>query len=201
VIEISRDKEALFRTIGATNHSDNIREINDYYATEPKAVEVLLDETDEKFSTHIWEPACGEGHIAKVLQSRGYDVRCTDLVYRGFGETDSLDFLALDSKENFDGDIITNPPYSIAKEFVNKGLDVVSEGHKVVMLLKLVFLESKSRRELFNVNPPKKIFVFSKRVTCAKNGDFKSYSNGALAYAWYVWQKGWFGDTVVKWVN
>lgn len=84
---------------------------NDYYATEPRAVEVLLDH--ETFSKDVWEPACGEGHISKVLFERGYDVLSTDLVYRGFGFKTPVDFLNESFTEADDIDIITNPPISM----------------------------------------------------------------------------------------
>ena len=57
-------------------------EPNDYYATEPRAIELLLDL--ESFSDHIWEPACGEGHLSKVLEKKGYNVYSTDLIERGY---------------------------------------------------------------------------------------------------------------------
>ena len=91
-----------------------------------------------------------------------------------------------------------------AKEFALKGLELVPEGHKVFMFLKLTFLEGKTRyNELFSKYPPKKIYVFSQRVLCAKNGEFERMKAGggsAVAYAWYVWEKGFAGDTVVKWI-
>ena len=100
-------------------------------------------------------------------------------------------------------DIITNPPYRYAKEFVEHALDIVGDGRKVAMFLKLTFLESKSRRALFEKYPPKRIWVFSERVQCAKNGDFETYKQGvgtAVAYAWYIWEKGYRGETTVGWI-
>lgn len=61
--------------------------------------------------------------------------------------------------------------------------------------------ESQTRKELFSKYPLKTIYVSSTRINCAKNGDFKTYNSGAIAYAWYVWEKGYKGDTVVKWIN
>ena len=106
--------------------------------------------------------------------------------------------------EVFDGDIITNPPYKFAKEFVEQALNLVNDGNKVCMFLKLTFLESQSRRELFEKNPPKTVWVSSSRLQCAKNGDFTTYGKGvgtAVAYAWYVWEKGYHGPTTIKWFN
>lgn len=99
-------------------------------------------------------------------------------------------------------DIITNPPYKYAIEFVLRALDLVQQGRKVYMLLRLQFLEGKERYDiLYKDNPPKTIYVFSSRCNCARNGDFDKYpNNGALAHAWFVWEKGYKGDTVVKWI-
>ena len=105
--------KTVFATLGASNHSVNDREENDYYATDPIAIEKLLE--IEKFNSKVWECACGEGHLSKVLQSKGYDVKSTDLIDRGYGQS-GIDFLQCN--EVFDGDICTNPPYKFAKEFV-----------------------------------------------------------------------------------
>lgn len=70
--------------LGARNECKTEREEHDYYATEPKATELLMGL--EKFDHNIWECACGEGHISKVLEKHGYAVKSTDLIDRGFGE-------------------------------------------------------------------------------------------------------------------
>lgn len=70
------------------------------------------------------------------------------------------------------------------------------------MFLKVQFLEGKERRKLFEKYPPKVIYVSSSRINCAMNGDFEKYKfNSAVAYAWFVWEKGYCGDTVIKWIN
>jgi hypothetical protein len=72
------------------------------------------------------------------------------------------------------------------------------------MFLKLQFLESKRRKLLFLTHPPKMVYVSSSRMLCAKNADFESTIAGggsAVAYAWYVWQKGFNGVTELKWFN
>lgn len=141
----------VFKTLGSSNHTPNERAANDYYATEPQAVEMLL--ALETFAPVIWEPACGEGHISKVLAAHGYEVISTDLIYRGFGEPEPMDFLT-ETFPNFEGDIITNPPYSAGLEFVERALETVRPGGKVAMFLKVQFLEGKRRGELFAKTPP-----------------------------------------------
>lgn len=70
--------KSIFVCNGASNHSSEERQSEDYYATEPKAVELLLEQ--EKFSPYVWECACGEGHISEVLFQHGYRVESSDLL-------------------------------------------------------------------------------------------------------------------------
>ena len=97
---------AVFKTLGASNHTDTVRQREDYYATEPKATEWLCKL--ERFEGRILEPSCGEGHMSRVLEAAGYEVVSRDLVDRGYGEVS--DFLAIDNQV-WDGNIVTNPPY------------------------------------------------------------------------------------------
>ncbi|MDE6477346.1 MAG: hypothetical protein K2L48_04130 [Mycoplasmoidaceae bacterium] len=189
----------IFVTVGI-NHkkAKEDRQIDDFYATDPKALELLL--TEENFSHTIWECACGEGHLSKVLQKHNFNVISTDLVYRGFGTKNSIDFLAQELTD-FDGDIITNPPYKFALPFIQKALHTVAEGHKVAMLLRLQFLEGKTRKKFFLQNPPQKLYVSSSRLHCAINGKFEKNSSNAIAYAWFIWKKGFQGDPIIKWFN
>ncbi len=193
------NKNSIYKTLGASNHSEKERQINDYYATEPKAIDLLLAE--EKFNKNIWEVACGEGHLSERLIAHGYNVKSTDLIDRGYG-VGGVDFL--NQVEKFDGDIITNPPYKYATSFIYKALEIIPEGNKVAMFLKIQFLEGKARKELFTKHPPKVIYVSSSRLLCAKNGDFDKMRKGggsAVAYAWFVWEKGFNGDPIIKWIN
>ena len=190
------NNKSIYTRLGASNHTNKARENNDYYATEPKAIDLLLQE--ETFNKNIWECACGEGHLSKRLETNGYNVLSSDLVNRGYGQP-NIDFLMQNWK--FGGDIITNPPYKYAKEFVKKALELIPKKHKVAMFLKLQFMEGQARKQLFLSNPPKVIYVSSSRLSCAMNGDFEKYPSSAVAYAWYVWEKGFQGNTIVKWIN
>ena len=99
------------------------------------------------------------------------------------------------------GDIVTNPPYKYAKEFVLQALKVIAENKKVCMFLKLTFLEGKERKKMFKEFPPKTIYVSSSRIKCARNGDFNSFESSAACYAWFVWQKGFKGKPTIEWIN
>ena len=189
---------SVFVCNGASNHSESERQSEDYYATEPKAIHKLC--AVEQFTDTVWECACGGGHMVQALQGNGYRVYATDIIARGTISMRELDFF---TAEHSDVDIITNPPYKCATEFVEHALEIVEDGRKVAMFLKLTFLEGKARRALFERFPPKRIWVFSERVLCAKNGDFAKMREGggsAVAYAWFVWQKGYIGETTVGWI-
>ena len=195
--------KSVYSAIGASNHAvDGERQKDDYYATEPKAVEILLE--NEKFNHYVWECACGEGHISEVFKKHGYNVKSSDLIDRGYEGTEIADFLKIkkeDIKSDFPRDIITNPPYKFAKEFVEHALDLSMDSVKIAMFLKLTFLEGQARKKLFKKHPPKTIYVFSSRVKCAKNGEFEGLKSSVVCYAWFIWEKGFSGNPVIKWIN
>lgn len=195
----SGNRNSIFKTLGASNHTDEERELNDYYATDPVAAEKLLELVS--FHPMIWECACGEGHLSEVFKSNGYKVISTDLIDRGYG-IGHFDFLK--SKTPFDGDIITNPPYKLAQEFVEHALSLVPDGNYVAMFLKLTFLEGKKRGQFFKDSPPRTVFVSRSRILCAKNAEFEKIQNSggsAVAYAWFLWEKGYKGKTEIQWFN
>ena len=194
------NKNSVWKTLGASNHTEKERESLDFYATDSIAIDKLL--TVERPNISIWEICAGNGHLAQRLKDYGYAVTTSDIVQRDY----PLDFVEdfFTHKEKFVGDILTNPAYKYAKEFVLHALDLVNDGNKVYMFLKLTFLEGKARyKDLFSKYPPKVIYVFSERVLCAKNADFEGMKAGggsAVAYAWFVWQKGWEGKPTIEWI-
>ncbi len=191
--------QKLALMLGASNHSVTDRESNDFYATEPRAVEKLLSVLKRdgvRLSDPLWEPACGQGHISKVLDEAGYEVRSTDLIDRGHGSV--LNFLECD--EPWRGDIITNPPFKLSAEFIRKSLSLVGVGQRVIFFQRLNFLESAKRFALFQEFPIRYVYVHASRVGTAMGGDFQRYHAKSMAYAWYVWEKGYQGDTVMRWI-
>ena len=181
--------------LGARNYAKNEREEHDFYATDPTAIDDLLKY--ETFDKNIWECAVGQGHLAERLKKYGYKVKCSDLIDRGYPGTEIIDFLK--EKHNFNGDIITNPPYKYCTEFILNALDSIPYEHKVAMFLKLQTLEGQKRyEEIYSKYPPKTVYVFSKRKNCAKNGEFTGSS--AVCYAWFIWVKGEYTTTKLKWI-
>lgn len=196
------NKKSTFIGLQASNHSEKDREKDDYYATNPSALKIFLKKLKEdgiELDKNIHENACGGGHLSEVLKSEGYEVFSTDLIDRGYKGMNST-FDVLKQKIEWSGDILTNPPYKYAEDFLKRSMDSISDGNKVIMFLKIQFLEGKKRKELFKKYPPKYVYVNSARQLCAMNGEFEKYTATALCYCWFVWEKGFSGDPVIKWI-
>lgn len=188
-------KKDPLNTLGASNHSKKQRSELDYYGTAPSATLALLER--ETFNKNIWEPCAGHHKMSDVLESAGYSVKKSDIFSYGL-DHEIIDFL--DCIKVFDGDIVTNPPYEFATEFVIKALELIKTGNRVAMFLRTLFLEGQKRYDkIFKENPPKTVYVFSKRQVCSKVDDFTEGS--AVSYAWFVWEKGFSGNTEIKWIN
>lgn len=190
-----------FRNIGATNHSNNDREFMDLYCTEPRAVVELLKR--ERFSKNIWECAAGLGHLSEKMKELGYDVLSTDITERSYTLDKVMDFLFFDNYEQTDRDIITNPPYRFANEFIRRGYSLLKTGRKMAYLLPIRYLSGKERKQIFINFPPKTIYVFSGRITCALSGDFDKIKGNAIDYAWFVWERtkmNRYRKTKVEWI-
>lgn len=155
---------SIFSTIGASNHAKTQREKLDNYSTPTEIAEMIDDLVP--LSRDVWECACGEGNISKALLKRGHCVFSSDIVYRGFPCAE-MDFLKTSSV--VDMDIVTNPPYCVAFDFIKKSLEVITDDHYACFFLRLNFLEGKKRREFFNKFPPKYVFVSSSRISCGRS--------------------------------
>jgi len=180
-------------SIAGRKHNDGV----DYYQTPSWAVEKLLEK--EKFTGNILEPCAGAGAISKVLEAHGYEVISADIredesVYG----TTGANFLEKPAIAPV-GNVITNPPYCCACEFVKRSLEVASG--KVAMLLKLTFLESVRRYEFFKNSPLRTVYVFSSRVSMYPGNQEKQPRNGGtIAFAWFVWEPGYSGAPAIDWL-
>lgn len=188
--------DKTFPTLGVDygTHKQEHRVENDFYSTDPKAINALLE--FESFDNNIWECACGNGVLSQRLKEFGYNVTSTDIVNRGYPGTIIKDFLKCN--EPVECDIITNPPYSHVTEFILKALQLTKG--KVAMFLKIQFLESIKRYNLiFKNTPPARVYIFSKRIACHRNGDLTK-KGGPVCYCWYVWDKTYIGEPIIRWI-
>lgn len=181
--------------MSSTNRGENKRSISDYYNTPPYCIRDFLNQwiKDENITitNHIFlDPSAGGDNkhsmsypdvIKEVIGTS--NIRTMDIRPDSKAEI-IIDYLQyqLEYKPDI---IITNPPFFLAQEFITKALnDVVNDGY-VVMLLRLNFLESKTRKKFFENNMPERIYAHSARMSFVDSGKTDS-----VAYAHFVWRKG-----------
>ena len=196
----SGNGKSVFVTLGSSNHTDKEREPNDFYATDPIAIDKLIGSIGFIPSV-VWECACGTGCLSERLKQYCHGVVSTDAIDRGYGQVQ--DFLLAKEMPSGCSCIITNPPYKLATEFILHALSLLPDGGLCIMFLKTTFLEGEKRhRLLFSKYPPQRILQFSKRVLCAKNAEFQKMRKvgSAVSYAWFVWEKGYKGETTITWI-
>jgi hypothetical protein len=179
---------------GQSNVDGYERQKDDFYPTPERATLALLDV--EQFDGPIWEPACGDGAISRVLENAGHDVISSDLVDRGYGES-RIDFLMeLASRAP---NVVTNPPFKLAVPFVRQSVRLTTG--KVAMLLKIAFLEGIERAEMFQKTPLARVLVFSRRLAFVPgDGARKLDGGGMMAFAWFVWDHAHVGKPTIGWL-
>ena len=146
----------------------------------------------------IWEPACGEGHISKVVEKKYGYVKNTDLVNRGFGDT-NIDFLNEQLKTKVDT-IITNPPFKLFTEFVLQSKRLSKS--KICLFGKTSYLEGVNRHKDIWTDkefPLKKIYQYRHRLSIAKN-TIDTNVNGLMPFCWFVFEKGYDGEPTIDWL-
>ena len=199
---VPKKKKTLSGAKLAGGNPENKRVENDYYATNPKALEMLL----KVFPLHkgkTLEPCVGAGHLARVLKSYGCDVDCVDLVDRGYPDTVVHDFLTYNTDVRYDN-IVTNPPFSLAEEFIRKSMTLLKPHGICCMFLKIQFLESGKRKAFYNQFPPKYIYVFRDRMATWNNGQpldpkGKRWAT-TMCHAWFIFEKDFQGEPIVRWL-
>ncbi len=173
----------------------------DCYETPPQAVNALLKV--EALPAPVWEPACGPGSIVRVLRAAGHPVFYSDLYDYGHSVSDpysygKIDFLKFDVEawRGSIGCVVTNPPYQLAQKFVEKALEL--KVRKVIMLLRLAFLESERRRGVLEHSGLARIHVFRNRLPMMhRRGWDGPKASSAIPFAWFVWERGHTGSTTI----
>lgn len=170
------------------------RERDDFYPTPPEGTRALL--SVEQFEGDIWEPACGDGAISRELEAAGYQVLSTDLIDRGYGQG-GVDFL-LDYQTRA-ANIVTNPPFKFAEQFVRHALSRAER--KVCILARLAWLEGIQRGRFFQSSPLARVWVFSARLHMQRaRAATKEDAGGMIAFAWYVWDHAHDGPPQLGWL-
>lgn len=158
----------------------------DFYPTPSDVTVALLDHLRLCASNVVWEPACGDGSMARVLENYFDCVWASDLRDDcGFGEG-GVDFLT--TEHSFHPDwIITNPPFNVAVDFIRRALSITPN---VAMLLKSQFWHARSRIELFESYPPAEILPLTWRPAFLEKERGRS---PLMDVMWVIWRDGYRG--------
>lgn len=182
--------------VGTHSHADRG---DDFYATPPEAVASLLA-VEAKWLPRgtIWEPACGDGAIVLPLRAAGHSVFASDLVDRGCPGSEVSDFLAGRPRPYHDA-VITNPPFKLAREFVDTALE---HAPYVAMLLRLAFLEGGARKPWFQSGSLARVHISSRRLPMMhRDGWTGPKAGSAVCHAWFVWDKRHEGRPEIQWFD
>lgn len=186
--------------VGRKNNNDKY----DLYETPKWATELIVDRLlqDQVLSLGdlITEPCSGAGAISKVLESKGFNVKSSDIQTESFiyGEKGIDIYKAKDKSEDI---IFTNPPYnSMTKNDMLDALLRVSN-NKVILMLNIYYLSSKERYKILKDSPLKYVYVHSERVTMFPYGSEKPKSSGTKMFAWFVWEHGYEGEPIIRWLS
>lgn len=172
----------------------------DDFPTPPWATRALIEhvieqETGVKEMTAL-EPACGRGYMAQAMREYFATVDATDI--HDYGRAGTSDFLNNVYPTDAYDWVITNPPFRLAEEFIQRALPLARRG--VAMLVRTVFIESVGRyNRIFNVNPPTKVAQFVERVPMVK-GRVDRKASTATGYAWVIWEKKIITSPQLVWV-
>lgn len=153
---------------------------DDFYPTPPDATRALLPLIAD-FPSRLWEPACGDGAIQRVLMAGGFNVYGTDIVDRGWSDDAPSDFLTTTPIFRRPFGIVTNPPFKLAAQFIDHACGMTPY---VAMLLKATFWNAAVRAPLFAKHPPAAIHPLTWRL------DFFNLGAPTMDCAWCVWRPG-----------
>jgi hypothetical protein len=130
------------------------RKAFDHYETPEWVTQAVVPHLGPKL--HIWEPAAGGGKMVRALAQAGCTVEASDIA-------DGRDFLKTPAIFNCDA-IVTNPPYSRARQFIEHAIELIQPSMgKVAMLLRTDFDHAKSRQHLFSECP-----IFAKKLVLTR---------------------------------
>lgn len=155
----------------------------DSYATPAVAVRALM--RAERLPRSVADPCCGAGSILDTLKEAEHVVHGADIIDRGWPHTIIRDFLEAPILMH-DVGIVSNPPYRLALQFVEKAIADRCGYH--AWLLRTNFLESMGRMAFFERSPPSRLHIFSRRLPMMHRENWTGpRASSNTSYAWYVW--------------
>ena len=175
----------------SANNARGQRKKSDFYETPYSMTSHLLEVEDFNKSLTVCEPACGDGAIVKILEKKWDNVVAYDIEKNFLWETENYDY------------IITNPPFSLAYEFVQKAKQIATE--KFAFLLPLSYLHGKKRYDNIYMDKQyglKKVYVFTRYPMLGESlREDGKYNTGMMVYAWYIFENHYSGLPVIDWID
>jgi hypothetical protein len=174
--------------------TDYARVDSDWYVEPAWCVDKLI--ANVGFVGTIHDPCCGGGNIIKRFNIHGFNATATDIVSRGFG--DIKDFF---EDETIRDNMVFNPPYKIAEQFILRALDRTKVNGVVAAIVNIKFLASQGRRDrLFKPHPPLEVLICSQRPSMPPGGGVVEAKGGTADYCWVVWRPGRQGPSIIRWL-
>lgn len=210
--------DRVFKLMGS--HSATERAKDDFYQSSPEIANALFECVKAGIkgnkvyaagleNTVVIDSSVGTGVLLESFKNKCWSLIGYDIADRGYKFVRVQDWLTVqpgdEAKETWfyrhPKIIVQNPPFKLALEFVQHGLELLNKGELLFSLHRIQFLETRERfAKLYgNKQKPKYVFVFANRVTCVAP-DVPNKGQGAMCYAWFMWQKGFRGNTQIKWI-
>jgi len=193
-------RNALATVDSSRPQAPRVRQAHDFYVEERWFVEALFDA--EKFGGYVWDPACGRGTIPQVAVERGCIVFAGDIVRRSYPAYvgDFLDRTSMPARGlELPMNVVCNPPFKLADSFIRHALNLGAD--HVAMLLRWSWAEggvgnrasSKLHSWCLDVAPLARIYVAVNRVSMPPGDVAVEAKGGAVAFGWFIWQRGHIG--------
>ncbi|WP_215755075.1 hypothetical protein [Acetobacter sp. P5B1] len=178
------------RASGYERHAD------DWYVEPAWCVDALV-QVERPFIGAVLDPCCGGGNIVTRLRANGVHAQGADIRDRADGQFSVMGY----AQSLFDArpdSVVSNPPYGLAQDFVDSCLTTTTD--RVCVLLRLAFLEGQKRREWLMRSSLARVWVCSKRVSMPPGGTDVAAKGGSIAYAWFVFERGYKGEPSLGWL-
>ncbi len=186
----------VFKPLGFGQNT--VRKENDFYPTPTHTTQALLDKVN--FNNNVWECACGDGAISKVLLQNKYNVLSSDLVNRSYGiQANFLNFSSFINAKKSEYDIITNPPFKLFEEFIIQAKKLAK--NKIAMLGRIQILKGISRYDNLFCDIKNKDFPLSKVIVFSKRVNNLNDKSSAMCFCWFIWDKSHIGKPIIDWFN
>ena len=176
-----------------TPYSKAYERVDEHYV-EPEWVSQRLFE-EEKFNGRIYDPACGFGRIVLAAMTAGHRAYGSDIVYRGW-DTTLQDFIHHDGMHD---NIVTNPPFDRMELFTMRALEC--SRYKAAIIFPTARLNA---ARWLDATPLQTVWLLTPRPSMPPGHVIKAggkVGGGKSDYCWLVFERGYSGEPVMKWLR